>query len=233
MPIQEYSGDYFLKLLKDLSRSTGVSLPQAELDTLQRLVDEERQREEALKSWMRIQDNKIGMNFLDLPIFPIYSRVVDVSSASISIPIPGDYKHLLMFVSAKTDRAAIDDWIHARFNDDTGSNYMEAYSGEVGASASNGEQTSRTDFGLSITTGATAASGSTGSSVIFIPHYTSNVWKTALKIYGSGWLVPASMLILSTFSVWKNTDPIKKITIYSYNSANISNGSIFSIYGIK
>ena len=230
MPIQEYSGDYFLKLLKDLSRSTGVSLPQAELDTLQRLVDEERQREEALKSWMRIQDNKIGMNFLDLPIFPIYSRVVDVSSASISIPIPGDYKHLLMFVSAKTNRAAVTDFIHARFNDDTGNNYIEAYSGELSGVANNGHQLTRDDIGISITTGASSTSGAIGSAVVFVPHYNSSNWKTAIKVYGVG---DADTLLLSTFSAWKNTEPIKKITIYSDNSANISAGSIFSIYGIK
>lgn len=233
MPVQEYSGDYFIKLLKDLSQKTGVTLPQVDMDTLTRLVDEERQRDEAVKTWMRTQDSKINMSSLDLPFYPILSRAISVDTSGVEIQIPGDYKHLVMFISARTDRAASSDVLNGRFNDDTGTNYMEAYSGEAATVSSYGEQTSRTSIIFSAAMGATATAGSTGSAILFIPNYSSNLWKTVIKIHGFGITSPAAMMVLSAFSVWKSTEVIKKINVFSEYSANIVPGSIVSIYGVK
>ena len=230
MPIQQYSGDYFLKLIKDLSHNTGVSLPQAELDTLQRLVDEERQREEAVKAWMRVQDDKIGMNFLDLPIFPIYSQSINVNSPSINIPIPGNYKHLFMFSYAKTDRASTSDWANGRFNDDTGNNYMEGFIGESVGVSFGSETTSRSSFIVCFASAASSSANVVGSSVLFIPNYNSSSYKNVLKMTGYG---DSNTALHVANSVWKNTSPISKLTILPESGTNIVAGSIFSLYGIK
>lgn len=232
MPVQNYSGDYFIKLLEDLYKKSGVSLPQADFDSLRRLVDEERQREDTLKSWMRSKDQKISPSALDLPISLIYSTKVESPTPQIEIPISGGFRHLMIFSYSLSDRNDVFDWIHGRFNDDTGNNYMEGYIGESSGSATGwvGEQTSRDDFGVSFSGAALSTAGAAGGSVIFIPHYDSTNWKSIFKMSGAG---GANTTLLVAIAIWKSTSAITKLTVFPEFGTNIEIGSNYSVIGIK
>lgn len=174
-----------------------------------------------------------GSLIFGLPIEIIYSEVLYKNFPTLSVDIPQGYKHLLIFSVAKTDRASDFDYIHGYFNGDSGSNYMEGYAGEASGSAVGwvGEQTSRSNFGVCFASASTSSAGAVGSSVLFVPHYTSSAWKATLKIMGGN--TATSTALLTANSIWKNTSAINKITFFPEFGTNIVSGSIFSIYGIK
>lgn len=69
MPIiQNFSGDYFLALLRDVYNKAGITPPVEKFSALQRLVDTERAEYETMRSWLRIQDDRIDASHIDAPL---------------------------------------------------------------------------------------------------------------------------------------------------------------------
>lgn len=236
MPTYNYSGDFYIKLLKDLYRKNGVTIPEADFATLQRLVDEERTRNEAVGSWQRVQDNRISASNLDLPFVPIYSEVLAKDVASLTINVPGTYTHLMIMGSARINNSGVGAvYCFSQFNDDTGaSNYSHQLIYGINTSA--GANQDLTHYGCLIgyITAEAVASGHAGSFINFIPHYNSSYYKNVLTMDGLFGETSASVALW--IGQWKNTSPIRTITFIpetTYPGAMFEAGSIFSVYGIQ
>lgn len=169
---------------------------------------------------------------LNLPINVFYSEILSNNKTEFTVDIPPNYNHILMFVTATTDKAATGDYIDMQFNGDTGTNYMEGYAGESNGSAAGfvGESLTSTRIGVTFAAAALSTAGAVGSAFLFIPHYKNSAWKTILKIQGFG---DTYTNLLAVASVWKNTAPLKTIRYYPDGGPNILAGSIFTLIGIQ
>ena len=116
MPTYNYSGDFYIKLLKDLYRKNGVTIPEADFATLQRLVDDERTRDEAVRSWQRVQDNKISLDNLELPIGLIKTEKLSSDTSSTTINIPGGFNHLWLMGQIRNTEATYANSRKVNFN---------------------------------------------------------------------------------------------------------------------
>lgn len=235
MPTYNYSGDYYIRLLKDLYRKNGVTIPEADFSTLQRLVDEERARDEAVRSWQRVKDNKIGAGHLDLPFTPIYSQVLTEDVASLTIPIPGGYKHILIMGHGRSS-AANGGVVFVRFNGDTASNYRDSYILGNESSVSSGGSDD-TQFPVGIFANSGDPTGRAGIFESHIPHYTSKFHKMSMNQAYYNDDVTRTVYIFN--SLWKNTDPITSMEIYVTDNtsvkgtSNMVSGSVLSVYLIQ
>lgn len=227
MPIQNYSQDYVLALLKQLYQQSNTPLPQAEFDTLERLVNEERAEAEKQRAWIRVQDGRIGVENLDLPFALIHSEIVLTDTASLTIPIPSGYNHLLILGSGKSDAGGT---VFMNFNGDTGAtnySFNDIEANGVGASIITvGDLTyPAIPIGSFLTTaGGTAP----GSFVCFIPHYAESTYqKTAV----SQSIIPTRALYFT--GNWISAASIESITFTITGGNNILAGSILTLYGMK
>ena len=210
----------------------GQKLDPIEREQLRQYTAEIDNNRQIVSAWQSI-DKKISSAFLNLPIVPIFSDVIANSITYLTIEIPPDYKHLMVFISARTDKAALYDYIDGTINGDSNSsNYMEGFSGESNGSSAGwiGEHLTSTGFGAAFAAANSSTSGAAGSSIIFFPHYNSKSWKTLYKLQGFG---DTYTNLLSVFSVWKSTSSIRTLKFYPNGGTNILADSVFSVYGIK
>jgi hypothetical protein len=232
MPDQNYSGDYYLKLLRNLYRRAGVTEPVNDFATLQRLVDTERTEYETMRSWLRLVDGRIGAEYLDLPLGVIYSSVLEENKASILIEnIPQIYKHLLIWSAGRNDNVGTNsDYMTGVYNGDTGNNYTDQNFFAVDTSLTGAIGTSQSNFNCGLLAQNGRAAGDVCTSVTFIPNYSSDVFRKnsftlATLPYGG----------IAMFSArWNNVSPITSIELdCNTASENIVAGSAFSFYGLK
>ena len=234
MPTYNYSGDFYIKLLKDLYRKNGVTIPEADFATLQRLVDDERTRDEAVRSWQRVQDNKISLDNLELPIGLIKTEKLSSDTSSTTINIPGGFNHLWLMGQIRNTEATYANSLKVNFNGDTGTNYREQYHGGQNASASVGLLTGRTYISIGDVNGTSAPAGGAGGFLAYIPHYTnSTYWKQCQSLRGIPNVNSSNQdLALHLSGFWQNTNPITSIS-FSAVTANMEAGGIISVYGFK
>lgn len=234
MPTYNYSGDYYIKLLRDLYRKNGATIPEADFATLQRLVDEERARDEAVRSWQRVRDNKIDGDNLDLPIGLIKTEKLSLDTGSVTINIPGQYNHLWLMGQIRNTEATYANTLKINFNGDTGTNYREQYHGGQNASATIGLLTGRTYISIGDVNGTSAPAGGAGGFLAYIPHYAnSTYWKQCQSLRGIPNVNSSGQdLALHLSGFWQNTNPITSIT-FSAVTANMEKGGIISVYGFK
>jgi hypothetical protein len=210
------------------------NLSSVRMDEIQRVFNELSAREDKYKSWLRQQDNKIGFENLALPFEPIYSNVLEQDTTSLVIPVAGNYHHLMIMGQARGNDPA-NQYVggYLQFNADTSAlNTNYSFVGVYGDSSMGGgpffsAPTYRLYF-TSMTAALTAASYS-GQFVVFIPHYTSNYYKTmlALTTHRAGAVDSVSFLS----GRWLDTSPINTVNIV-VSSGMIEKGSLFSVYGI-
>lgn len=174
-----------------------------------------------------------GSLSVPLQFFPIFSERLETAKASITIPIPGGYRNIIIKGSGSVDTASGGN-IWGQANNDAGaSNYawhlISGDGGTVGAI----EDTSFHAFALGVfgTTGAGAGvSGSFRSEII---GYSGNVWKKNIlsQIYTSEFNAQ-----YVTGSTWASTAPIQSIKIFGTNNtlvegtANLAAGCEFAVY---
>lgn len=237
--INNYSGDYFIKLLKDLYRKNGTSLPQSDFATLQRLVDEERANQEKYRAWLRLQDSRIGASSLDLPFVPLNpgSSLLEEDKASITVQIPSGYKHLQFKVTGRINGSGGQAFVYlvARFNGDSGNNYNHSYSGQSGATSVYGEVLGISYFRAGFLVADGSPADWAGSFVTEIPHYLSSYYKQAINLMGVSNAASGTSTVLR-YGVWKNTSRIETVTFLpdpTYASAKIEAGTLISVYGVR
>ncbi len=169
-----------------------------------------------------------------IPIFKsamqtIYSSVLNVNTASVVVPISGEYKHLLFMGSGRTNGAgALFVYLFGRYNGDSGTNYRQQKFLANFTTLTGEGNTSQTGALLGALTegGSPALEG--GSWITFIPHYKSSFYKVSLSLMWPGYNATVEYFVSS---VWASTDPIRQITLLPV-SDSIAAGAVLSLYGI-
>jgi len=147
--------------------------------------------------------------------------------------IPANYEHLqIRFMVRNTWGINAREEIAMRFNSDTATNYSyHGLEGDGSSASANGSAT-QTFMGMGVLGGDSNTSGIFSIGIIDILDYANtNKYKTARSITGldangSGWLWMRSGL-------WRSTDAINTIRLYSANGQNLKTYSHFALYGIK
>jgi hypothetical protein len=146
--------------------------------------------------------------------------------------IPSTYKHLQLRYTARTDRAATQDFLLTRFNSDTGSNYSYHQLYGDGSAAGSSAGTTQTSMQSGVTAGATATASIFGAGFIDILDYAdTNKYKTLRTLDGLDRNGAGQVEVYS--GNWRSTSAVSTITITSFGSANFVQYSQFALYGIK
>jgi hypothetical protein len=214
-----------------LKLGSGQTLDAADLAQLR---DEARAVEEAknlVKSWVVAGSN---IPIFQPPIVTIYSKILVEDITSLSIRIPQDYKHLILFASG-TITTANGGNIWAQFNGDTGNNYTWQFIKGDNTTLTGNQDTADPYVALGVfgTTGAGA--GVNGSFRAEFPHYNSSTFKK--NVLSHAFTAEFNDLYLLG-STWQDTDPITDIEIFGTDNtlakgtASIASGSVFSLYGL-
>jgi hypothetical protein len=172
-----------------------------------------------------------GLNVF-LPFEHIYTRVLTVAAASLTIEIPQDYNHLFCIGSARCTGATYNEYINGTFNGDTGSNYD--YNAIAGVNATPGASQTKgdTSFPFGFVQAASSTTGAGGAFFSFMPHIKSGLWKTTLTIGGAPEYSATELAAALGVSHWRSTSPIRTVTV-SADSSTIAAGSIFSFFGFR
>ena len=154
-----------------------------------------------------------------------------------SIPTDGTYDHLLVKVSARTDKATGPGWADALtfLNADTGNNYSTTLLYAQGATPYSLRQSSHGDIEFLYCPSAVATAATFGSTTVWIPHYanTDNYKQIinrsaqeAASTTANDWYLTVSA------SLWQDTSAIDQITLTADASADFVQYSTFTLYGV-
>jgi hypothetical protein len=164
----------------------------------------------------------------------IDSEVLTASQASVTFSsIPATYTDLVLRISARTNRANATDFIRARFNGDTATNYSKTQlygSGNAGAASNN--NTGQTGTEVAWTDAANATADTYGNFEIYIPSYNA-VQKKQASSFSAQEDNSASAYISVFANLWQGTAAITEINLYSSTSNSFVSGSSFYLYGIS
>lgn len=220
-------GDLLVKI------ANNQSLTPQELDVLRRTGNETQQRNSFVAGNTN-SENKLDIKF---PIQPFYSEVLQTDQSSLSIKIPGGYKHLIIMGSGRINGSGGQDGVFARcqFNNDTTStNYQWGHLYHIAGAVSTTEDFSDPSSLFWYFAGdGEATGGYAGSAFVVIPHYTSSYYKMLLT-YGAVALSAATTTAVR-HGVWKSVNPIQSIQIFpdpAYPGAKLEAGSLISVYGL-
>jgi hypothetical protein len=151
-----------------------------------------------------------------------------VSSVTFS-SIPATYTDLLLKISARTNRSAVQDNLAISLNNSSSSFSgitLYGYGSGAGAFSTGGN----TD--VSIFDGASSTASTFSNGDIYIPNYTSSNYKSwsADSVEENNNTTAYSYL---NAGLWSNTAAITSITFASANSASFVQYSTFYLYGIS
>jgi hypothetical protein len=160
----------------------------------------------------------------------IYTRVLSSSVSSITFNnIPQTYTDLKIVTSVRCDFAAVRLAGAIRFNGDASSLYSDTIVSGDGASASSGR--SQTTFGYtSETTGTTATANVFANNDIYIPNYTSTMFKQYLSDSSSEHIGNQGNFLYA--GLYRANSRITSITLFPGGGANFIANSKFTLYGI-
>jgi len=151
--------------------------------------------------------------------------------------ISSSYDHLLLKVSARTDKSTGPGWADAltTLNGDTGTNYSTTLLYAQSSTPYSLRQTSQTSAQFLYCPSSVATANTFGSSTIWIPHYanTSNYkqlindsTQEANSSTTNAWYLTMSA------SLWASTAAVTQITLTADASANFVQYSTFTLYGV-
>lgn len=148
--------------------------------------------------------------------------------------IPSTYKHLQIRAIARSDYANSGyGHILARFNSDSGSNYVQYHilSGDgSSASSASGGTGNRAFLGIPGPSANDTANVFMGTVVDILDYANTSKNKTTRSLSGSDFNGSGRVCLIST--MWMSTDAISTILLYPYEGNWVQNVS-FSLYGIK
>lgn len=146
--------------------------------------------------------------------------------------IPATYKHLIIFFSARSDRAGADnDGVKIKINNDTGNTYL----GRIQWTGGSAEQTSAGGpFWISYITAADSPANYFSNSIITLFDYANAV--TYKSIQGRGDDIEntgaGQQFIYDATNKWLSTSAISRITIYPVTGSNFKRYSRATLYGM-
>lgn len=166
------------------------------------------------------------------PMTVIYSKVLAEDTASLTIPIPGGYKHLMIMGQGRSTNAGTgNEFLNAEINGDTGTNYnVEALIGTGVTASADDTYLANVYFPVGFLVANGQDAGKAGTFFTFMPHYTSNFNKVSLMV--AGYSGGTAFHIAVFHSQWMNTSVVKSMRLWG-SANNMLKGSLISIYGIQ
>lgn len=151
--------------------------------------------------------------------------------------IAGSYKHLELVCYLRTDRAATQDDLGVRFNNDTTANY-DGYAFQMNGTAPT-TAGSETLAGTSITisngcVGSSATANVFGTAIIRIPHYagTSNNKAASLQLSKKIGVAAGNLHVISGLGAWRSSSAITRVDLLPLVGTNFKTGSRVTLYGL-
>ena len=150
--------------------------------------------------------------------------------------IPQGYKHLQIRIIARTTRTSYsNDYMLLRFNGDSGSNYSNHALTGTGGSAGSIGYASQTASSIQRFAGNAMTANAFGVAIIDILDYTNTSKYKTLRNIGAtdDNDIGGTAEVGFYTNCWMNTAPITSMVFTTSPSANITQNSRISIYGIK
>lgn len=146
--------------------------------------------------------------------------------------IPQIYTDLKIIVSARSDRANVEDSLKFRFNGDSGSNYTSRLLYGNGSSAISQNETS-VAYGTiyAVTPAATATANTFGTVEMTVPSYAGASTKAVLICGASESNTGSGPSMGMTANLWNSTAAINSVTLFPYYGSWVT-GSTFYLYGL-
>jgi hypothetical protein len=156
---------------------------------------------------------------------PIASQTLGSTASSVTFSsIPQNYTDLVLITSTASDISADTNSMSCQFNSDTGANYSSTYLYGTGSSSAVSGRTANstgcfigrhnpTEYGTGVTH--------------FLNYSNSTTYKSVLSSGGV-----ASSLLIEYINTWRNTSPIRSMTITPISATTFDAGCTFNLYGI-
>jgi hypothetical protein len=156
-----------------------------------------------------------------------------VSTISFS-SIPQTYTDLVLKLSARSSSASGATYAYIQFNGSGGTAYSQKRVYGTGSSvASNSDSNLANTGGAMLINGNDRTANVFGSAEAYIPNYTSSINKSiSIDSVEENSATSQAYDFLSA-ALWANTSAITSITLTPESSANFTQYSIASLYGIK
>lgn len=166
----------------------------------------------------------------------IARTVLGASAASISFTgIPATYEDLLLVVMGRTDRAALNDLLRIRFNNDSAANYYSQAISASAAAVAATEELAQTSGWVGQFAGNTATAGLPGIAHILIPAYARTVFQKIARCQGaySAANTTTNQILRSLMTRWASTAAINRVDVLPGTGPNFLTGTVASLYGIR
>ena len=167
------------------------------------------------------------------PMIPISDTVLGTTQASITVNLPSTYQHAQIWVSARSDTAAINSPLRIRFNGDSATNYDNQAMYAQGATITAAESLATASPEIGFLAAASDAAGKWGQSFIDIADYTSTTQEKMATAKGSWVEANATSQVRQGLwtTHWRSTAAITSVTLFP-GSGNFIAGSRVTVYGM-
>lgn len=151
--------------------------------------------------------------------------------------IAGTFKHLQLVCYLRTDRAATEDDLGIRFNNDTAANY-DGYAFKAsgtGPTTAAGEALAATSIKQTNgCVGTNATANVFGSCTILIPHYagTANQKVAQISISKKIGTATGNLHVMTGVGGWRSTAAITRVDLLPLVGTNFKAGSRVTLYGL-
>lgn len=166
------------------------------------------------------------------PFFPIYSEVFQAVTASVTIPIPSGFKHLMILGNGRTTFASAAENIYCRFNADSGANYDHETIYRLNNTSSGNQDLALTAVVVGTFAAGSSDANTSGNLVAFIPNCQSPFFKGATAIGGGYFTAAAGAIVFTDFGQWESTATIQSVTLLP-EAGSFAAKTALSVYGIQ
>lgn len=163
----------------------------------------------------------------------ISSNTLSSSAASVTFSsIPSTYTDLVLLISARTDRAAIQDGIRLVLNSDSSSNYSYTLLQGTGSGTASVTSGATTRGDVSYIDGNSSTANTFGNAEVYIPSYIVSA-NHQIGSFGVSENNATTAYLGIDANLWRNAVAINTITLSPGGGSNFLTNSSFYLYGIK
>lgn len=158
-----------------------------------------------------------------------------VASVTFDLTDYQQFRHLLLIVNARSDRASANDTANLRFNADSGNNYDTLYNIANNGAVSSATSTAVTSLSSNLfVTGANGTAGNFGGGYSLIQNYTNTNMRKIVITMSTHFGDQTAVNIFEQMrgGQWRSTNAITNITILPNVGPNFVANSVFALYGI-
>jgi hypothetical protein len=143
--------------------------------------------------------------------------------------IPATYTDLYVLLSARSNRANVQDWVKVQFNSST-TNY--SWRGLIGDGSSVSSENNTSAIRMGRVPGANATASTFGNCSLYIPNYASSNYKSA-SADGVGENNATEAWSALDANLWSDTSAITSIKLLPADGTAWTQYSTATLYGIK